>query len=85
MTAREDIRHELTRPKVRGVHYSPEGAEQLLNKYRTEVLREAHADIVAACPDHGDADEAWEACPCEPAELLRVQAELADPTGGIDA
>lgn len=45
--------------------------------HRAEVLTEAADDLVAACPDHGDADEAWMDCPCEYADELRRMAALA--------
>lgn len=40
------------------------------------VLREAADDLVSACPEHGDADEAWMDCPCEYADELRRRAAL---------
>ncbi|MFF2964296.1 hypothetical protein ACFVT1_36640 [Streptomyces sp. NPDC057963] len=45
--------------------------------HRAEVLTEAADDLVAACPDHGDADEAWMDCPCEYADELRRMAAIA--------
>jgi hypothetical protein len=42
-----------------------------------DALRQAADDLTAACPDHGDADEAWMDCPCEFADELRRKAALA--------
>lgn len=41
-----------------------------------EVLVEAADDLVAACPEHSDADECWMDCPCEYADELRRRAAL---------
>ncbi|MEU2135333.1 hypothetical protein [Streptomyces sp. NPDC018352] len=45
--------------------------------HRAEVLTEAADNLVAACPEHGDADEAWMDCPCEYADELRRMAAIA--------
>ncbi|MFB7007855.1 MULTISPECIES: hypothetical protein [unclassified Streptomyces] len=45
--------------------------------HRAEVLTEAADNLVAACPEHGDADEAWMDCPCEYADELRRMAAVA--------
>jgi hypothetical protein len=42
------------------------------------VLRKAAAELMAACPEHGDADEAWMDCPCEYAEDLERMAILTE-------
>lgn len=82
MTAREDILRDLTAPKRRGVHWTREGAEQLLARYRAHVLREAADEIVDGCPDHGDSEgDAWVVCHCEAADELTTLADLADPDG----
>jgi hypothetical protein len=42
------------------------------------ALKEAAEELMAACPEHGGADEAWMDCPCEYAEELVRKAELAE-------
>lgn len=74
MTAREDIRHDLTRPKVRGVHWSPDGADMILDAYRAEVLRDAADAITGACPDRTAPRESSMVCHCDAADLLRRMA-----------
>lgn len=44
---------------------------------KAETLRQAAVDLITACPDHGDADEAWMDCPCEIADELSRHADLA--------
>ncbi|MFE9382318.1 hypothetical protein ACFYMO_03640 [Streptomyces sp. NPDC007025] len=48
-----------------------------------EVLREAAAEVVAFCPEHGDRDTVRMACHCELAdELRRNAAEVGETAGG---
>lgn len=49
-------------------------------KARAAALKEAAEELMAACPEHGDADEVWMDCPCEFAEELLRKAELASTT-----
>jgi siroheme synthase (precorrin-2 oxidase/ferrochelatase) len=55
-------------------------ANEMVDRFRAEVLRNAADSIVAACPDHSDADEVWTDCHCDVAHDLRAQAALAAPT-----
>ncbi|NML55315.1 hypothetical protein HHL19_16200 [Streptomyces sp. R302] len=43
-----------------------------------KALADAATELEAACPDHGDAEEAWMVCHCEAAGELRRKAELAE-------
>jgi regulator of replication initiation timing len=45
---------------------------------RAAALKEAAEELMAACPEHGNADEAWMDCPCEFAEELVRKAALAE-------
>jgi hypothetical protein len=79
-----NAREELYRFAMRGKQHSPDTSErmsQTIDAFRAEVLRTAADDLVAACPEHSDADEVWMDCPCEIADELRAKAALAE-TGG---
>ncbi|MFE5090641.1 hypothetical protein ACFRCI_09600 [Streptomyces sp. NPDC056638] len=76
MSARRPIFNHLVAPAAGGP-VSSKDAKAMLDAFRAEVLTEAADNLVAACPDHGDADEAWMDCPCEYADELRRTAAVA--------
>ncbi|WP_405611189.1 hypothetical protein [Streptomyces sp. NBC_01508] len=75
MTAREDLLDAYGRAGT-----APLGTmadlHQALAAIRAEALTEAADDLLSACPEHGDSDEAWMDCPCEYADELRRTADL---------
>ncbi|WP_019548426.1 hypothetical protein [Streptomyces sulphureus] len=52
MSARDELREELVRPKRLGEYYLPEGAEDLISRVRAEVLREAADEADARAESH---------------------------------
>ncbi|MFF8716212.1 hypothetical protein ACF07T_32975 [Streptomyces sp. NPDC015184] len=77
MNAREQLQIMVRTTRGSMTVWSPPEVRAALDAYRAEVLTEAADDLVAACPDHGDADEAWMDCPCEYADELRRMAAIA--------
>lgn len=69
--------HLLTQATI-GVEAQPDDAAKVLAKRDGTVLRQAAEDLMAACPEHGGADETWMDCPCEYAEELLRKADLAE-------
>jgi hypothetical protein len=51
------------------VHY-----QDAMDAHRAEVLREAAAELIAFCPDHGNRDTSFIACQCPAAEDLLSKA-----------
>lgn len=74
MSAREDIAAHFTSDVL---------ADELLDAYRAEVLRQEGDAIVKHCPDHGpqDQDGVWMDCHCDVADEMRRRANKA-ATGG---
>lgn len=56
----------------------PDETAKVVAHHDAEVLRAAAAELMAACPDHGDADEVWMDCPCEYADELERKAVLVE-------
>lgn len=75
-SAESVLRALVVSPEVR-----PGTAADLIAAYRAEVLLEAADGLVAACPEHSDADEVWMDCHCDVADELRAKATLTEGGG----
>ncbi|MFF2189291.1 hypothetical protein [Streptomyces sp. NPDC058155] len=76
MNARGELLDEYGRAEAGTAPWTLTELTAKIANVRAEALREAADDLVSACPEHGDADEAWMDCPCEYADELRRKAEL---------
>ena len=61
-----------------GMEAQSDETAKVIAHHDAEVLRGAAAELMAACPEHGDADEVWMDCPCEYADELERKAVLIE-------
>lgn len=76
MSAYQDLLDEYGRAEAGTAPWTLTDLRQKLAVVRAETRREAADDLVSACPEHSDGDEAWMGCPCEYADELRRTADL---------